>query len=144
MLRDLIRNISTGIEAINFKGMNIGVVDERGEIAAASGGVIHNNVGSLTSVIDNAPKAEGIMCVLRSMNPDVIITDEIGTIDDAKAIISGVLSGAKMICSAHGKSLSDVSEKYGIKELIKQKVFERVIVLSRKEGPGTIEEIIKL
>ncbi len=139
ILRDLARKLGS-----SRCMKKVSLVDERGEIAASSGGVIHNNVGSLTSVIDNAPKPEGIMCVLRAMNPDVIITDEIGTKDDAKAIMSGVLSGSKVICSAHGKNLSDVSLRYGTKELIRQKVFERIIVLSRREGPGTIEEIIKL
>ncbi len=33
MLRDLIRKISSGMEQIRFKGMTVGLVDERGEIA---------------------------------------------------------------------------------------------------------------
>ncbi len=139
ILRDLARRL--GSERCMKK---VSVVDERGEIGAQTGGVIHNNVGALTSLIDNAPKAEGIMCVLRAMNPDIIITDEIGGIADGKAIMSGVLSGARIICSAHGTSLSDISEKEGTKELIRQRVFKKVIILSRKNGPGTIEEVITL
>lgn len=139
ILRDLSRKLGSSICM-----KKVSVVDERGEIAALSGGIIHNKVGSLTSVIDGCPKAEGIMCILRAMNPDVIITDEIGGIDDGKAIMAGVLSGSKVICSAHGSSLSDVAEKSGTKELIGQKVFKKVIILSRKNGPGTVEEVINL
>ncbi len=139
LLRDLARKLGSSLCM-----KKVSLIDERGEIAAATGGVIHNNVGSLTSVMDNAPKAEGIMCTLRSMNPDVIITDEIGGEDDIKAIMSGVLSGVKVICTAHGNSFSDIAERCKAGELINKKAFERIIILSRKKGPGTVEEIIKL
>ena len=57
ILRDLIRNLSNGIIEKNFEGINVGVVDERGEIAAMYKGVPQNDVGIRTDILDSIPKA---------------------------------------------------------------------------------------
>ena len=56
ILRDFIRNISTGIDELGFKGINVGLVDERGEIAAMYKGIPQNDVGLRTDVLDNVSK----------------------------------------------------------------------------------------
>lgn len=86
MLRDIIRNISNGIEKIHFKGMTCGVVDERGEIAAMYKGVPQNDIGIRTDVIENITKAKGMKMLIRSMAPEVIACDEIGSKEDVQAI----------------------------------------------------------
>lgn len=86
MLRDIIRNISNGIGEIHFKGMTCGVVDERGEIAAMYKGVPQNDIGMRTDVIENISKAKGIKMLIRSMAPEVIACDEIGSKEDVQAI----------------------------------------------------------
>lgn len=89
ILRDLIRNVSNGIEKINFRGKTCGVVDERGEIAAMYKGVPQNDIGIRTDVIENIPKAKGIKILIRSMAPEVIACDEIGSKEDVEAIRRG-------------------------------------------------------
>ena len=64
LVRDLVRKISTGIEKIKFKGINVGLVDERGEIAAMYKGLPQNDVGIRTDVLDNIPKAIGMKMLL--------------------------------------------------------------------------------
>lgn len=86
ILRDLIRNISNGISEMQFKGMTCGVVDERGEIAAMYKGTPQNDVGMRTDVIENISKAKGIKMLIRSMAPEVIACDEIGSKEDVQAI----------------------------------------------------------
>lgn len=86
MLRDLIRNISNGIEKINFRGKTVGVVDERGEIAAMYRGIPQNDIGIRSDVIENISKPEGIRILIRTMAPEIIACDEIGTKEDALAI----------------------------------------------------------
>lgn len=86
MLRDVIRQISNGVEKINFKGKTCGVVDERGEIAAMYKGVPQNDVGLRTDVIENISKSKGMKMLIRSMAPQVIACDEIGSREDAIAI----------------------------------------------------------
>ena len=86
MLRDIIRNISNGIDKIHFKGLTCGVVDERGEIAAMYKGVPQNDVGIRTDIIENISKSKGMKMLIRSMAPEVICCDEIGSKEDIQAI----------------------------------------------------------
>lgn len=86
MLRDIIRNISNGINDIRFKGMTCGVVDERGEIAAMYKGSPQNDIGIRTDVVENISKSKGIKMLIRSMAPEVIACDEIGSKEDVQAI----------------------------------------------------------
>ena len=95
MLRDIIRNISDGVEELNFKGMTCGVVDERGEIAAMYKGIPQNDIGIRTDVIENITKAKGMKMLIRSMAPEVIACDEIGSKEDVEAIRRSNISRCK-------------------------------------------------
>lgn len=57
MLRDLVRKISTGMDQIHFRGISVGLVDERGEIAGMYKGCAQNEVGIRTDILDHVPKA---------------------------------------------------------------------------------------
>lgn len=144
MLRDVIRQVSNGVKKRNFYGLNVGLVDERGEIASVSNGFANLDVGMRTDIISNAPKHIGMEMIVRSMGVSVIATDEVGSMKDIEAIKYASLSGVKMIFTMHGSSVDDIKRKTGIKELIDNGLFEEVIILSGKNGPGTIEKIEKL
>lgn len=77
ILRDLIRQISNGVQSMNFQGRTCGVVDERGEIAAIYRGIPQNDIGIRTDVVDHISKAKGMKMLIRSMAPEVIACDEI-------------------------------------------------------------------
>lgn len=95
ILRDAIRQISNGIEKLNFKGKTCGVVDERGEIAAMYKGIPQNDVGMRTDVIENISKAKGMKMLIRSMAPEIIACDEIGSNEDVIAIRRSDISWSK-------------------------------------------------
>lgn len=144
ILRDLIRKLSNGIEQINYHGINIGVVDERGEIAAMYRGIPQNDVGIRTDVLDNVTKALGMTMLIRSMSPKVIVADEIGNKDEVEPIMQAVCSGIKGIFTAHGASIEDIKLNPTIRELIDNGVFERIIFLSDKKEKGEIEKVYVL
>ncbi|MNI48776.1 hypothetical protein D3C73_1033570 [compost metagenome] len=144
MLRDLIRQLSNGIPNLKFYGTNVGVVDERGEIAAVSNGKSNLDVGLRTDILSNCPKSLGIEMLLRSMGISIIATDEIGSSSDIEAIKYAALSGVKLVFTMHGKSIEEVMKKDGISDLISQGYFENLVVLSNENGPGTISKIKKL
>lgn len=133
ILRDLIKNISNGIDEINFKGLNVGLVDERGELAAMYKGVAQNDVGLRTDILDNIPKAIGMKLLIRSMGPQVISADEIGTYEDVEAIDYAICSGVKGIFTAHGNSLQQIFLNPILSELLNKHIFERIIILNKKE-----------
>ena len=71
---------------MNFNGKTCGVVDERGEIAAIYKGMPQSDIGIRTDVIENISKSKGIKMLIRSMSPEVIACDEIGSKEDIDAI----------------------------------------------------------
>lgn len=144
ILRDLIRKLSNGIEQINYKGMNIGVVDERGEIAAMYRGILQNDVGIRTDVLDNVTKALGLRMLIRSMSPKVIVADEIGNKEEIEPIMQSICSGIKCIFTAHGASIEDIKLNPVIKELIDNAVFERIIFLSDRKEKGEVDKVYSL
>ena len=133
MLRDIIRRLSNGIDEINFKGKTCGVVDERGEIAAMYKGIPQNDIGIRTDVIDNVPKPEAMRILVRSMAPQIIACDEIGSKEDIEAINYVMCSGVKGIFTAHGNDIEDVCKNPWMAQLINNHIFERIIQLNSKQ-----------
>ncbi len=144
ILRDLIRKISTGIEKLNFNGINVGLVDERGELAAMYKGIPQNDVGLRTDVLDNIPKAIGMRMLIRSMAPKVISADEIGNENEIEAINYAVCSGIKGIFTAHGGSLEEISINPTLKTLLNLHIFERIIFLSDVKRKADIKTVYNL
>ena len=139
-LRDIVRNISNG--NVYVSGKNVGVVDERSEIGACYRGVPGCDVGIRTDILDNCPKALGMMMLIRSMSPDYICVDEIGGNADADAISYANRSGCNIFATVHGVDYEDISRKAGIKELIKMGVFKRFVVMDREPSIGHISCIL--
>ena len=79
--------------------MNVGVVDERSEIGACYMGVPQNELGIRTDILDCCPKAKGMMMLIRSMSPQVIAVDEIGSKEDLEAISHVISCGCKLIAT---------------------------------------------
>ncbi|HHY17185.1 MAG TPA: stage III sporulation protein AA [Firmicutes bacterium] len=140
-LRDMCRIIGNGIDYSGLPPLQVGIVDERSEIAACYGGVPQLDVGPRADVLDRCPKAKGINMLLRSMNPDVIVTDELGGEEDAMAVATALSGGVSVIASCHGKDLDDVRSKPYSSWLISRGYFTKVLVLSRRNGPGTVEYV---
>ncbi len=144
MLRDLIRRISTGIKDLKFDGINVGLVDERGEIAAMYNGIIQNDVGIRTDVLANIPKSIGMRMLIRSMSPKVITADEIGNESEIDAINYAVCSGIKGVFTAHGANIEEISINPTLKQLLNLQIFERIIFLSDKNKKAEIEKVYNL
>ena len=144
VLRDLIRKISTGIEKPKFAGINVGLVDERGEIAAMYKGIPQNDVGVRTDVLDNIPKSIGMKMLIRSMAPKVISADEIGSSDEIEPINYAICSGVKGIFTAHGSNLEEISINPTLKILLNLNAFERIIFLSDKNKKAGIDCVYNL
>lgn len=140
LLRDLIRQISQG--SSHFPGVQVGVVDERSEIAACKNGVPTVDLGIRTDVIDGCPKAKGMLLLIRSMSPRVVATDELGRAEDVYAIQEALHAGVSVVATVHGLDSKEVLQRPYIGELIEKQYFARYVVLSDKPQVGTIEQII--
>ncbi|MBQ8164409.1 MAG: stage III sporulation protein AA [Clostridia bacterium] len=142
LVRDMARYLSNGGQnPVFFRGANVGIIDERSEICSCESGIPSNDVGIRTDVLDGCIKEKGIHMMLRSMAPQIIITDEIGSPGDYTAVASAINSGVKVISTTHGSSLKEVRARKEIGNMIDDNFFERFIILDASEGPGTVREI---
>lgn len=123
ILRDLIRIIS--------KTKTVGVVDERGEIAAMYKNEPQNDLGIKVDILSNISKSLGIKMLVRSMAPDVIVADEIGTKEDIEAIKYAVTSGVKGIFTAHANNMEDIKKSPILKELLDLNLIDKIIILDK-------------
>ena len=139
LLRDIIRQVSDGNKYV--KGTNVGVVDERSEIGGCYLGVPQNHIGKRTDILDNCPKAEGMMMLIRSMNPQILAVDEIGSSQDVEAVSYAMHSGVTMLATVHGHSLDEIRQKPGIKRLLEAHTFKRFIVISKEGKAGGVSGI---
>jgi stage III sporulation protein AA len=139
LLRDFARLLATGDQ--EHSAFKVGIVDERSEIAGCYHGVPQFDVGVRTDVLDACPKAEGMMMMIRAMSPDWLIVDEIGREEDSRAIQEAVYAGIHLIATAHGHSLKDIEQRPTLAPLFAEQVFSTILVLSRRRGPCTVEQV---
>lgn len=139
LLRELIRLISTGTD--QHKAKKVALIDERSEIAASKNGVPQFDIGKRTDVMDACPKAVGMMMMIRSMSPDVIVVDEIGKTEDVQALLDVFHAGVTIICTVHGSSLTDVKKRLSLRPLFKEAMFERFVLLTNDINNGFIYDI---
>ncbi len=132
MLRDLVRNFSTG--TAYGKGKNVGLVDERSEIAGSYLGIPQNDIGIRTDVMDACPKREGMMMLIRSMAPDILAVDELGSEEDVEAMHKAVRCGCRMLATIHGFSLEEVARKSYMKTVMEERLFDRYLLLGKKNN----------
>ncbi len=143
ILKDLVRKISDGIPEIGFKGIDVSLIDERGEISAMYNGVPQNKIGIRTDVLENVSKPIGIKMAVRSMAPKVIVADEIGNYNDIEAINYAACSGVKGIFTAHSLNYETMKLNKELNNLINMKIIERIIFLDSKTK-GKIKNVYLL
>ncbi|MCG0239065.1 MAG: stage III sporulation protein AA [Firmicutes bacterium] len=144
LLRDLVRLASTGDPAAGLRPQKVAVVDERSEIGGSAGGVPTLDLGPRTDVLDGCPKAEGMLLVIRALSPEVVAVDELGRDEDAGAVLEGLLAGVTVLATAHAGSLDEARRRPSLRRLLAQGAFARAVLLSRRLGPGTVEQVWRL
>ena len=140
LLRDLIRSVSQGEGCTPLR---VSLADERGEIAALYNGRPQLEVGRRTDVAEGCPKAQGLMLLLRAMNPQVLAVDEITAPEDVQALITAAGCGVTLLATAHGEGRTGLERRPMYRPLLEEKLF-RFLAQIRREGERyvyTVEEL---
>ena len=140
LLRDLIRSVAEGE---GCSPLRVALADERGEVAALYNGVPQLEVGRRTDVAEGCPKAQGLMLLLRAMNPQVLAVDEITAPEDVGALITAAGCGVTLLATAHGEGRAGLERRPLYRPLLDEGLF-RFLVRIRREGERriyTIEEL---
>lgn len=129
LLRDLARLHSSGRQA-----RQTAIIDQRGELAACVHGVPQLDVGENCDVLDGCSKPEAVSWLIRSMAPQLIITDELADAEDAAAVLDAMACGASVIASCHGVSLSEVANRPAMAALMARRAFHHYVLLQPEGG----------
>ena len=127
VLRDFIRLISSGASGKSYR---VAVIDSRGEI---SGGKI-NDLGPATDILNTEDKAIGTEIAIRTMFPEVIAFDEIGTLKELEKVKDGFNAGVSLITTAHIGNMAELLQRSVTRELLQSGVISRIAVLSHPVG----------
>lgn len=139
ILKDLIFRLSSGLAGEYQK---ISVIDERSELAAMLDGVPQNRIGLCCDVFDGYTKKEGMEAAIRTMSPEIIVIDEIGSESDAESIEGCLNAGVKVIASVHASSVLELSKRKHIMKTIETGAFEKIAFLSGSSAPSQIKSVI--
>ena len=134
-LRDIAYQISSNLNK------NVLIVDERNEIANCVNGIPQNTFGNFCDILTNCTKQFGLENGIRSLRPDVVITDEIANLEDINAIVYALGCGVKVFATAHCDDIENLKLKKNFEKIIENKYFDRYVILSSDEGPGTIDSV---
>ena len=119
------------IRILSGSGQRVAVVDERLELAGAAGGVSAFDLGPCTDVLSGCKKAEGMLMLLRGMNPDWIAVDEITQPEDLAAIRQLAGCGVRLLATIHAGSREELEQKPLCRAICAAGVFRRLLILDR-------------
>ena len=131
MLRDIICKLSN-------RATNIMVIDEKSEIAGSG---VCFNLGKNVDIMQEANKKFCFYNAIRVMNPNIIICDEIISSEDVEGLKFAIQSGINVIATVHAKNIDDLKQKPNLKELLQENFIDRFVVLSKRNGAGTVEGV---
>lgn len=121
---------------------NVLIVDERNEICSCVDGEPGLSVGGFCDIISNCDKHTAFKNGIRSMAPDVIVTDELDLEKDLEIIKEAINSGVKVVATIHAKNMAELRRKANFEQVLNDQYFARFVVLSSDEGPGTLNAVL--
>ena len=142
MIRDIVRQLSWGIERLGVAGLQIGIVDERSEICACHHGCPTMDIGPRADILDCCPKAQGMLMLIRTMAPQIVVTDELGREEDTLAVMEALNAGVSVIATVHGRTPKEVQRRPYIGKLVTDRYFDLYVTLSDIPCIGTVKEIM--
>lgn len=137
ILTDLVRLLSN-------MGKRCVVIDERGEICSMFSGRPQKDIGKLTCVLNGYSKGEGMMIALRSLSPQVLICDEVGSSEEVDAMLEALNAGVPVITSAHASNEDELVSRPQLERLIDSGAIDRLIFLKGSKNPGTVRKVVTI
>lgn len=135
LLTDLVRVLSKN-------GYRSAVVDERGEIGAVFRGVPQKDLGELTDVLDGYPKPYGMMVALRTLSPQVLVCDEIGTKEETERMLEAMNAGVPVLATAHARDEEELFSRPQIKRLKDAGAVSKIVFLKGARSPGKVRKVL--
>lgn len=123
LLRDLSRSLSE--EA----GLRVVIIDSRCELACEE-----LLTADHVDIYSGYPKGKAIELATRTMNPQYIICDEIGSLEEAMSLLSVENAGVPLLASAHAFGIDQLLRRQNIRLLHRAGVFDHYVGITRASG----------
>ncbi len=123
LLRDLSRSLSE--EA----GLRVAVIDSRCELACEE--LLSSDH---IDIYSGYPKGKAIELATRTMNPQYIVCDEIGSLEEALSLLAVENAGVPLLASAHAFGIDQLLRRQNIRLLHRAGVFDHYVGLTREAG----------
>lgn len=98
-------------------GKRVTVIDERREF------ITEDYADATVDILSGYSKERGLEIALRTLSPEVIVIDEIGSLDEAVALLKVGRGGVPIIASAHAGSFEEVTRKASVAKLADEGYF---------------------
>ena len=116
------------------QGIIAAVLDERGELDCC-------DMGHPVHVLKNLPKEKAILQAVRTLAPQVILCDEIGSSLEAKMLSDGLNCGCHFISSVHGDDFTKLLRKPLLQPFLEQRSLDALVLL---EPVGKVKKILRM
>ena len=135
MLRDLGRALASGELGPCRK---VVFVDERYELSAMFQGAPLRDIGLCGDAVCGLPKGRGMEQAVRTLSPEYIVCDELGSREEAKEVAAGLACGVKFLVSVHCGSREELFRNPILRELMGTRAFSGVALLDSPRRPSHI------
>ncbi len=112
------------------------VIDERGEIFPAG-----EDLPAGCDYIQGLNKIQGIEMALRTLGPQILLVDELVSMEETRLLEAGVHAGVDLVLTMHASTLQEMEQKLQIQYLLERKLLYYACVLQGREHPGQIREV---
>ena len=113
----------------------VSVIDERRELMSSGGGAPG------VDVLSGIPKGQAVQMALRTLSPQVILLDELGSLDEVRMLEQGLFSGVDFIATLHAASPEQATMRPQVQRLLEQRALWVLVWLTGRASPGSIREV---
>ena len=113
----------------------VAVIDERGELFPPE-----QPLPPLER-IGGVDKARSVQMALRTLAPQVILLDELGSLEETVALEQGFFSGVDFIASVHAPDTAQARCRPQVQALLQRGMLQYLVALAGRESPGCIREM---
>ena len=133
ILKDVIRQLTDG----SYGYHTVAAADERGELQCGTASL---------STLDHLlgyPKHTAVTQAARTLAPEYIICDEIGTEEEVRAMAYALGTGVKLIATVHAGSREEFQERRIVRELIGAGLFDWFAQLDASCNPCNVVSLYR-
>lgn len=139
ILRDLGRFLASGELGPCRK---VVFIDERYELSAMFRGVPRRDIGLCGEAICGLPKGEAMEQAVRTLSPEYILCDEIGSIGEVREIAAGLACGVRFLVTVHCGSLEELRTGPIPQALMDTGAFGGAVLLDSPARPSQIAALL--